>query len=131
MAIFVMIVLGCLAAVWVIDGKVVDKLVLTGVVIISALLLFVVIFGLTIGSIRLQGFIRQDQANVERQVMENTRSYRAGLNSNFERNWLAYETAITPEERQVICASMVRQFSADYSRLDERQQRNYDRLTCN
>ena len=107
--------------------KTLKKIGIGAAALLGAAALGVVSFGLELGAIHVQGFLNKERANVERQVFEDTRSFRAGLNSNFERQWLVYETA-RPEHRMVLCSAIKRQFSTDYTRLDTRQQRNYDSL---
>ena len=97
-------------------------------IVIALFLLVGVLFITSFGGIHLQGFLNKERANVDRQVFEETRSFRAGLDSNFTRQWSTYEMADNTAQKQLMCATIKRQFATDYDNLNGLSQRNYDSL---
>lgn len=76
--------------------------------LVSLVLLFGALFGLTWLGIEWRGFFAEKQKNVERRVFEQTKSYNHGMIQDLANYRYQYVTAEDEQEKQAI-ASVVRQ----------------------
>lgn len=82
----------------------------------------VLMFGLEFGSIKLNGVLKVERANVERQVFKSTKSYNEGMANDLANFKFEYEMSRDEVERMAI-----RRFIIDkYSDFDESKLQNYN-----
>ena len=98
-----------------------------GMVAVSGLFLVLVLcFGLRWLGIEWRGFFGPKEAEVERKIFKETRSYNEGMVQQLVKYRLEYMRAKTDQEREAI-ASTVRMMFADYDlkRLPNEELRNF------
>lgn len=81
---------------------------------------------LTLSSIHINGFFRQEQVKVDRKVYEQSLPYRQAQQSEFENLRLSYETT----NNKAVCQALLRKFRGQENSLKLDQVTYMESLTC-
>lgn len=85
--------------------------------IIVFILVYVLTFGMSLGSIHLNGILKQHQADVEREVFENTKSYVKGMSDDLAKYKFEFTMSDDEVEKEAI-ADLIRSRFADFDSND-------------